>query len=86
MTLDEQMKLIREIGERKNQIIEKFSSTVTWRTKIQAWEDIVSSISFLRSTRQLQEAWRKLVKKARDMYAVFRAHEQRTGESELPTQ
>ena len=39
MTLDEQIELIRAIGERKNQIIEKFSSTVTWRTKIQAWEN-----------------------------------------------
>uniref|UniRef100_A0A6B0UAU5 Regulatory protein zeste n=1 Tax=Ixodes ricinus TaxID=34613 RepID=A0A6B0UAU5_IXORI len=86
MTLDQQMELIRAIGERKQQILEKFSSTVTWRTKRQAWEDIVNDISFPRSARQPQEAWRKLVKKARDMCALFRGHEQRTGESDVPAQ
>lgn len=51
MALDQQMKLIRAVGERKQQILEKFSSTVTWRTKRQAWEDIVNDISFPRSAR-----------------------------------
>ena len=81
MTLDQQMELIRAVEKRKQQILEKFSSTVTWRTKRRAWED-----NFPRSAPQMQEAWRKLVKKARDMYALFRGHEQRTGESELPAQ
>ena len=83
MTLDQQMELIRAVGKWKQQILEKFSSTVTWQMKRRAWKDIVS---FPRRVRQMQEAWRKLVKKARDMYALFRGHEQRTGESKLPAQ
>ncbi|CAN7938319.1 unnamed protein product [Ixodes hexagonus] len=83
-TLDEQLELIRAVGERKCQIMGKFSATVTTQTKRRAWDEIYRAMGCLRTPDQLQQCWRNLLKKTRQLYSLFKKHEQRTGAGPNP--
>lgn len=85
MTLDERLKLIREVGARREQIMGKFGPTVTAHTRQQAWLDIADAMNeqgAQRTVKQLKEAWQNLLKKCRRVYSAYKKHEGRTGESE----
>lgn len=82
-TLDEKLELVREVEARKYQILGKFGPTVTTKTKRRAWDQVANSMTrrhqVPRSVKQLQEAWRKLLKKCRTLYRLYKEHDQRTG-------